>query len=225
MPWLRRPKSRRSSEYKELEAGIAYVALSTFSSEEIVEEFDRVFDKIQKAKGLIIDVRENGGGSTSVGYAIISYLTDKPLEGSRWKTRQYMPAFRAWGEKEKWYEGSHGTVEPRKEGSFLGPVVVLIDAGTYSAAEDFVVVLHASGRATLVGEKTAGSTGQPLEIDLAGDGWARICTKRDTYPDGREFVGVGIVPDVEICPTPKDIAADKDVVLEKGLEVLRSKVK
>lgn len=225
MPWLRRPRSRRSFDYKELEDGIAYVVLGSFSSKEIVEKFDKVFDKIQKAKGLIIDVRGNGGGSTSVGYAIISYLTDKTLEGSRWKTRQYMPAFRAWGEEEKWYEGSHGTVEPRKEGSFLGPVVVLIDARTYSAAEDFVVVLHASGRATLVGEKTAGSTGQPLEIDLPGDGWACICTKRDAYPDGREFVGVGIIPDVEVCPTPKDIAAGKDVVLEKGLDVLRSKVK
>ncbi|MHA2063622.1 MAG: S41 family peptidase [Candidatus Thorarchaeota archaeon] len=224
MPWLRRPRSQRSFRYKELEDGIAYVGLGSFSSKEIVKQFDEAFDKIQKAKGLVIDVRENGGGSTSVGYAIISYLTDKTLEGSRWKTRQYMPAFRAWGAEEKWYEGSHGKVEPRIEGSFLGPIVVLIDSGTYSAAEDFVVVLHAGGRATLVGEKTAGSTGQPLEIDLPGDGWARICTKRDTYPDGREFVGVGIIPDVEVWPTPKDIAADKDVVLEKGVEVLRSKL-
>lgn len=228
MPWLRRPFTRSFFEFKELENGIGYVLLGSFGSRGIVKQFDEVFDKIQKVKGLIIDIRENGGGSTDIGYAIISYLTDKPLKGSHWKTRQYMPAFRAWGQQEKWYEGDHDTVMPRKEGSFNGPIAVLIGPDTYSAAEDFVVVLHASGRATLVGEKTGGSTGQKLVVKLPGGergGMVDICTKRDTYPDGREFVGVGIIPDVEVHPTPADIAADRDVVLEKGLEVLRSKIK
>ncbi|MHC4742441.1 MAG: S41 family peptidase, partial [Planctomycetota bacterium] len=79
-------------------------------------------------------------------------------------------------------------------------------------------------RATVVGRKTAGSTGQPLSIKLPGFGGARICTKWDTYPDGREFVGIGIIPDVEVFPTSADIAENRDVVLEKGLEVLRSKL-
>ena len=87
------------------------------------------------------------------------------------------------------------------------------------AAEDFVVALHAAERATLVGEKTAGTTGQPLIIDLPG-GSARICTKWDTYPDGRDFVGVGVIPDVEVRPTQAALAAGTDIVLEKGLEVL-----
>lgn len=224
MPWLRRPFTRSFFEFKELENGVVYVLLGSFGSRGIVKQFDEVFGKTQKAKGLIIDVRENGGGSTDIGYAIISYLTDRPLKGSHWKTRQYMPAFRAWGEKEQWYEADHDTVMPRKEGTFNGPIVVLIGPDTYSAAEDFVVPLHASGRATLVGERTGGSTGQPLRIDLPGQGMARICTKRDTYPDGREFVGVGIIPDVEVHPTPADIAAGRDAVLEKGLEVLHSKI-
>ena len=211
--------------FRKLADDIAYVNLHSFGSEEIVKQFDEVFEKIQKAKGLIIDVRENGGGSTSIGNAIISYLTNKPLKGSHWKTRQYMPAFRAWGKKEQWYEGDHDIVMPRKEGTFNGPIVVLTGPDTYSAAEDFVVVLHASGRATVVGEKTGGSTGQPLRIDLPGGGSARICTKWDSYPDGREFVGVGIIPDVEVNPTLANIAAGHDVILEKGLEVVRSKIK
>ena len=60
-----------------------------------------------------------------------------------------MPAFRAWGEKETWHEGEGSTIQPKKN-PYLGPVVVLIGPGTVSAAEDFVVALHASGRATLV---------------------------------------------------------------------------
>jgi len=102
---------------------------------------------------------------------------------------------------------------------------VLIGPETNSAAEDFVVPLHAAGRATIVGQKSRGSTGQPLQFSfLDGKIGGRVCTKRDTYPDGREFVGVGIIPDVEVHPTPADIAADHDVVLEKGIEVLKSKL-
>lgn len=217
-----RPK-REVFVCRELADGIVYVNLPGFGSETDVHDFDAVFNKISKAKGLILDVRENGGGSTRYGSAIISRLIDKPMRGSHWKTRQYIPAFRAWGREEEWYEGDHRTIEPRGETRYLGPVVVLTSVQTSSAAEDFVVALHASKRAKVVGGRTRGSTGQPLRVDLPGGG-ARICTKWDTYPDGREFVGVGIIPDVEVHPTPKDIAAGRDVVLEKGIEVLKSKL-
>jgi len=212
----------RLVEYRELSDGVAYVALNSFAGQQVVNEFDLIFKKIRRAEGLILDVRDNGGGSSSIGYQVIGRLTDKPLQSSRWKTRQYMPAFRAWGKEEKWYEGTHGSIEPRGENPFLGPIVVLIGPGTVSAAEDFLIPLHASGRATLVGEKTAGSTGQPLAVDLPKGVRVSICTKRDSYPDGREFVGIGVIPDVEVHSTQEDIAAGSDAVLEKGLEVLKA---
>ncbi|MHC4738152.1 MAG: S41 family peptidase, partial [Planctomycetota bacterium] len=82
-----------------------------------------------------------------------------------------------------------------------------------------------AGRATIVGQKSGGSTGQPLQFSfLDGKIRGRICTKRDTYPDGREFVGVGIIPDIEVNPTPDDIIAGRDVVLEKGITILKSKL-
>jgi len=77
----------------------------------------------------------------------------------------------------------------------------------------------------MVGQKSSGSTGQPLRFDLGYGVNGRICTKRDTYPDGREFVGVGIIPDVEVHPTQADIAIGRDAVLEKGIDVLKSKLK
>ncbi len=116
-------------------------------------------------------------------------------------------------------------IEPKTTDPFLGPVVVLIGPETNSAAEDFVVPLHAAGRATIVGQKSRGSTGQPLQFSfLDGKIRGRVCTKRDTYPDGREFVGVGIIPDVEVNPSPADIIAGRDVILEKGIDVLKSNI-
>ena len=223
-----RPASQSDFEYQDLGDGFAYVALNTFANRDVVQEFDEKFEEISHAKGLLIDVRENGGGSSSNGYAIISYLIDKPIKGSKWKTPQYRAAFQAWGRagQWRWYEGDPSVIEPRAGNRFLGLVVVLTGVGTNSAAEDFVVALHASKRAEIIGERTRGSTGQPLQFSfLEGKISGRVCTKRDTYPDGREFVGVGIIPDVEVYPTIADITAGRDVVLEKGLEVLRSKIK
>jgi len=108
-------------------------------------------------------------------------------------------------------------------------VVVLVGPRTLSAAEDFLIPLHASHRAYLVGQRTAGSTGQPLFMMLPGGGGASICTKWDTYPDGREFVGVGVIPDVEVYPTQAEVAAGlwsggKDPVPDRGVAVLQKKL-
>ena len=222
--FLRPPFPSSNDFYRELPNGLSYVRLQSFSGGDVVRRFDEAFGKISSSKGLIIDVRGNGGGSTQYASAIAGYLTDKPLAASHWKTRDYRPAFRAWGEDEKWFEGDHDQVEPVKgKKPFLGNVVILVNAWVVSAAEDFLVPLHASGRVKLVGEPTCGSTGQPLMVQVTSRITARICSKWDSYPDGREFVGVGIQPDIVVHPTAADIAAGRDAILEKGIEVLSSK--
>ncbi|MFX0137651.1 MAG: S41 family peptidase [Candidatus Hodarchaeota archaeon] len=217
MPWLNRP----ILEYRNLSDDIAYIAINSFASANVVNEFDKIFEKILHVKGLILDLRNNPGGSSGNAYLILGRLTDKVLEGLHWKTRQYMPAFRAWGRKEKWFMGESHKVNPTGDNPFLGPIVALTGPATGSAAEDFLVALHANGRAILVGEKTAGTTGQPISFRLPGDGEGRVCTTWSTYPDGKEFIGVGIIPDKEIALTQKDIANRYDSVLEKGIEVLK----
>ena len=215
------PWPRNEFEFRKIGDDIGYINLPGFSNANVAAQFDKLADKLKGLKGLIIDVRQNGGGDSSVGDRVISHLIDKPLKSSTWKTRQYCPALSAWGEKEGWYKGDQDEVKPSPKKYFLGPIVLLTGPATFSAAEDFTVTLHAGKRVTIVGQKTGGSTGQPLSFRLPMRANARICTKWDTYPDGREFVGVGIIPDVEIGPTPQDIAQGRDAVLEKGIEVLK----
>ena len=207
---------------RELEGGIVQVNLDSFQSDRVVKQFEEAFDKILRAKGLILDVRDNGGGNSGFGDSILSTLIDRPAKGFRWKTRQYLPMFRAFDQAELWFAGSPGTVEPSRGKHYQGPVVVLTGPATGSAAEDFVVVFQASGRGKVVGQRTNGSTGQILTVDLPGGGGFRVCTKWCSYPDGREFVGIGVIPDVEVNPTRRDIADGRDAVLEAALQVLRS---
>lgn len=215
--WTQRPPL----EFRLLEGGVAYVAANTFGSDAVVKEFDRVFPQILGAKGLIIDVRNNGGGSSDIGYALIARLIDKPItQTSVWRTRDYRPVFRAWNRPMPLFDGGDsGIVEPRGERPFTGPLTVLIGPNTYSAAEDFLVPLKMTGRAKLVGIATGGSTGQPLVVEVYG-AYARICTKWDRMPDGTEFVGVGVQPDVRVEPTRDAIAAGRDEVLERAVEVV-----
>lgn len=212
-----------SFEWRMLPGNIAWVQLRSFNDDSAAKAFEAAFDELAKADGLILDVRENGGGNSGVGYRILSTLTDRDFQGSAWMTRDYRPAYRAWGRPEGRFRGEPSTVAPSGARLYGKPVIVLTSPRTYSAAEDFSVAFDAMGRGRLVGEPTGGSTGQPLLFPLPGGGQGRICTKRDTYPDGKEFVGVGVQPDVRIAPTLADLAAGRDTVLERAAALLRGR--
>ncbi|MBK7124056.1 MAG: hypothetical protein IPH68_15480 [Chitinophagaceae bacterium] len=62
-------------------------------------------------------------------------------------------------------------------------------------------------------------------LSLPGGGLARICTKQDTYPDGREFVGYGIKPDIEVKPTLNDYIQKTDPVMAKAIDYLEQQLK
>lgn len=101
------------------------------------------------------------------------------------------------------------------------PTVVLIDHNTASAAEDFLILADGQKHFTKIGRPSNGSTGQPIVIDLGHGFSARICTKKDTYADGRLFVGCGVQPDIVVEPTVKDLIKGRDGQLEAALKFLK----
>lgn len=209
-------------ESKTVGNGIAYLRIATFTDEQVVDAANAALDALDlhRLRGMIIDVRYNIGGDDQNAYPIVSRLVERPVTGSTWRTREYRPAFASWGKAETWYQGDTVKIEPSSRPRYAGPLVVLTGPNTLSAAEDFVVPLDYAGRALLVGEPTAGSTGNPVNVSLPGEAILRVCSKRDTYPDGREFVGRGIEPDIMVHPTVAGVRATRDEALEKAIEVL-----
>jgi carboxyl-terminal processing protease len=207
-------------ELKILPGKIAHVALNTFDSSAAADQFLAAFDQIAQNDAIIFDIRDNGGGSSQVGYRVLATLTDKAFKTSSWHTRDYRPTYRAWGLGDQTAGNPAATFGANATKRYRKPVIVLTSARTFSAAEDFAVAFDAMDRGPIIGEATAGSTGQPLFFDLPGGGRARVCTKRDTYPDGREFIGRGIEPDQVVHPTIADIRAGRDTVLEAALKAL-----
>ena len=107
-PWQSRPRR----EPRDLPGGILYVPVDSFLSDAVVRQYDALADRVARAKGLILDVRENGGGNSENADAIVSRLTDKPLLGSSWKTRRHLGTRAARGEKDDWFDGGTATIHP-----------------------------------------------------------------------------------------------------------------
>ena len=72
----------------------------------------------------------------------------------------------------------------------------------------FLIYADNQPHMTKMGANSLAVQGQPYMFDMPGGGSARICTKRDTYPDGREFVG-GVKPDIEVRSTLNDYLQKK----------------
>lgn len=231
-------------EFKWINDEIAYIALNSFSSWEIMDLFSEKFQEIQKAKKLIIDLRKNGGGEGNIGREIIKYLTnDTILYSSKSKSRLHIPTYKAWGKYTKAQDTLRGDWQKQSYLSYQDefyynfpyepystsnlditrielPTAILIGHNTASAAEDFLIYADNQENMTKIGEPTFGSTGQPMIFEIGNGSFARVCTRKDTYPDGREFVGFGIKPDIEIKTTLKDYMENNDPVLEKAIEYL-----
>jgi len=208
-------------EVKTLPGNVAHVALNDFSDHGQVKLFEAALESLARSAALILDLRRNGGGDSSVGYRILGHLTDRPFLTSRERMRNYVPTLRAQGLDLEWRTDPAEAFPPSGKTPYTKPVAVLISAATFSAAEDFCVAFDGMKRGKMIGEPTGGSTGQPLFFRLPGGGSARVCTKRDTYPDGREFVGVGVQPDILARPTVQDVRAGRDRVLEAALRYLQ----
>lgn len=209
-----------SYEFKILPGNIAYFAINEFESSKASQKFKALFDSISKTNALILDIRRNGGGDTD--FSILSYLTDKPIPYAQNLVRKYVPYYRAQGEGIIWEKLSESSYPPNKTNYFNKPVILLTSAQTFSAAEDFAVGFKSLKNGKIIGEPTGGSTGQPLAFSLPGGLMARVCTKKDLFPNGTKFVGVGIQPDISIKPSIMDIRAEKDTVLIGALEYLKN---
>jgi len=94
-----------------------------------------------------------------------------------------------------------------------------VDGGCASACEELVQPFKDNQRGTLVGETTEGTAGPAYIHDFHNGMTIGVAVKRRYFPDGSEFEGVGIKPDVEVRPSIDDLKNGRDVVLDKALEL------
>lgn len=232
--------------FRQLPNNIAYVAINTFGSDSVPIKFRQLLPQLRQAKAIVLDIRQNGGGNSHNAEQIAQYLVDRDyVVGPAWKTRVQNAAYRAFGSviqfnqrdslalaNQAYYRDTMWQSYPPD--TFLIsstvqklalPTVVLIGKSTFSAAEDFLIMLDGASRITTIGQLTAGSSGQPFMFRLPAGMSGLVCSKRDTYPDGRDYIGIGIRPQLLITRTIDDYRDNKDVELENGIQFLTNKIK
>lgn len=198
--------------------GIAVLTIDEFEDTEGTKVLLANLPLVTSSKGLVIDIRANGGGSTPVD--LLQVLARGPVHGAMVRTRSYIAADRARGVLPGWTDVAPFEV-PADPGHHVDvPVAVLTSARTFSAAEDFVAEFDAMHRGITVGESTAGSTGQPLFFGLPGGGSARVCTRNDRASDGTVFEGSGLRPTIPVSPTVESIRQGTDIILDRAAAAL-----
>jgi C-terminal processing protease CtpA/Prc len=208
-------------EVKSLPDGVTYIRIANFENPSLAEDFLNLIDSIDEdtATGLLFDLRFTLGGHSDIADAMIAALIDAPVSSPHWKYPHYVAAHLNWGRPPEWSTASN-TIRPRDGKRFMGPIVILTAGTASSTAEDFAISLREAGRALLVGQRTAGSAGNPIDRPLPGGGHFRMATFRAYLPNGGEYVGIGLKPDIEQQPTKEEIRSGVDSILGKGLEVL-----
>jgi C-terminal processing protease CtpA/Prc len=189
--------------------------------------------RLQGTRGLLIDVRRNGGGDQS-GDAILARLATSAVTRYEASERlsdflirtfpdRYLLQFNPGDAFAQWHGLKVNAVEPSKRYGDK-PVVALISTDCFSACDTFASALKVNRLATLVGEPTGGGTGTPLVIGLpVTQQMFRYSAVRGRTADGAPIEGVGTEPDVLVEPTVKDRVTGSDSQLVKALKLLAEK--
>ena len=159
----------------------------------------------QNPKGLVFDLRYNGGGYLNTAVEVTSQFINSGFV-----------LFEQYG------DGTRTEFEALKGGLALDiPMVVLVNEGSASASEITAGALQDAGRAKLVGVTTYGKgTVQDWRALQDNQGAVRITIARWLTPKERQINGTGLTPDVEVKITDEDIAAGRDPQLDKAVELL-----
>lgn len=223
-PWIMEEEmlTGKPLEFRVVAKNTGYLKINNFvGSNSIRSDFDSIYEKILLTDALIIDVRENMGGWTDISQYILKHFANKPFKTGKWRSPENIAAHRSWGSNIEWFESGEYEVAPFTDKViYTRPIVLLADESTFSCAEDFCADFLTMKRGKIVGSKTAGSSGNPLMVKLPGEGVALICTKQDFFPDGREYVGFGIDPDIEVKPSIEDIFQNNDPVLQAAIKTI-----
>jgi len=234
---------------------IAIIRIASFDDDSMTGKIYSCFDELKNAKGYILDIRGNSGGSSMNADAIAAMFISGDFHSCYAEAQIYEPTYKAWSmfredfkglspdealqkyaddadslkayrmQKNICYVRDEGrTVANSAPGKLNGPIVVLMNQYTFSAAEDFVDVMKMYTNAIFVGNNTAGSSGQPLCESLESGGFFRICTRRCIAQNGEDIYNKGFATDFRIIPSTAELAAGRDIVLEKGFEIIKGQI-
>ena len=179
----------------------------------ITKTIDAVMADFAKARVMVIDVRNNPGGTGRAAEIVAGRFADRRHHYCTSRTRYGPKHDDLWPE-----ELRH--IEPGGPLQFTGPTVLLTDHVSASAAEGFTMAMRVLPQVTVVGDTTEGALSAQFPERMP-NGWTLWVAFKETRDhEGVGWDGVGIPPDLRVINTTADIAAGRDMTLEFAVKFL-----
>ena len=199
--------------YTILPDNIGYIHVPSFSNGIGGGNLDECLYALAICRGLIIDVRGNGGGNLSYAETLAARFTNERLltgyichktgtDHSDFSTPE--PVYLESSDRIRWQK----------------PVCVLTNRGSYSATNDFVKIMRTLPLVTIVGDRTGGGSGLPFSSELPC-GWSVRFSACPSYDVDMQHTEFGIDPDVRVDMTDEDRARGVDTIIEAARELLK----
>ena len=201
-------------EYRILDSGLGYVKIYSFFDNALltIQLWERMMQTFTQGgvPGLIIDMRQNGGGSGWLADQMAAYFFQEPLVIGN--SAVYDP------DKGTWYTDPNTPSRfylPPENMRYTGEVAVLVGPSCVSACEFFSYNMTIEDRAAIVGHyPTAGGGGSIQDFAMPEGQYVRIPIGRNMDTEGNIIVeGTGVVPTVQVPVTIESLTTSNDVVL------------
>lgn len=192
-------------EQRMLDGEVGYLQLASFGDHSVKEFYDAVADlKGKGAKGLVLDLRQNGGGYLDAAIQIAS-------------------AFVPEGKPVVWEVGKNGKTSQNSSGTPINlPVAVLIDKGSASASEILAGAIQDYQVGPLVGTKSFGKGTVQQIMGLTTGGGIKVTIAEYLTPNEHHVHGIGLTPDYLVDDAKAAADAGKPLGLIRRLTLTSS---
>ncbi len=202
-----------------LPSGFGYIRFSGFQGN-LESRILNAIDDMKSTPGMIVDLRNNGGGSLSMANTLISKFLNAPQKGARIITRSGKPPTIFFIEAIKLETPLKGDGEH----AYTKPLVILTNDSSASASEVMASTLQDLGRATVIGQRSCGCLlGFLGYADLPGGGQLAYSELGFVSPKGKRIEHEGVIPDREVILTREDYVLSRDRTLEAAVNFLSEK--
>lgn len=199
-------------KYKILKDNIGYIRYESFADPVGNGNLDEVLSYLSVCNGLIIDVRDNGGGNATNSARIASRFTnEKILTG-------YISHKTGTGHND--FSKPYAIyLEPANGVRWQKKVVVLTNRRSFSATNDFVNHMRCLPNVTTIGDKTGGGSGMPFTSELP-NGWSVRFSASPHFDAEMNHIEFGIEPDIKADMLQEDELRGKDTLIEMARKLL-----
>jgi C-terminal processing protease CtpA/Prc len=193
-----------------------FLAVSAWNDKDIPARCDEALERMRDTRGLIVDVRLNGGGSEDLAGEVAGRFLPKPFVYA-YDQRRNGPGHADLTAR------SSRTVRPRGPWRYDHPVVLLIGQKCMSSNESFVAMMSGVPGIVIMGDHTRGSSGNPRDVHLPMDITVSVPQWIDYLPDGTVLDERGFQPQVPFQPAPGAFQGKRDDLLTAALDRLRQR--